>query len=320
MSNTAPVKNRVPKILIVGGGYAGSEHMLTRVARTQKPNISANPHRASRLSVSSSPRARQFEEVPGAPLVFRISAAMRKAFHAGQPSIKVADARVGLQTGDNDLFLRLWFEVSGDRLGRGLTREEAATSPFRWFPYNKGGEYRKWYGNQDWVVNWQNDGAELFAERPKAVIRSPTDVLPALGVVVEGWHWDTSLSGDFPETFLFDVAGTSIFADEDRLLQIAAVCNSNVVRQMLAAISPTLNVEVGTISQLPIVDVSTAVTAAVRELIEIHRGDWNDQETSWDFSTLNLIATRASTVRGAVGALLESGRLLADRVRGPKPR
>ncbi|MET4077027.1 BREX-1 system adenine-specific DNA-methyltransferase PglX [Janibacter sp. UYMM211] len=256
----------------------------------------------------------QFEEVPGAPLAFRISGAMRRAFHAGQPMIALGEPRQGMATADNGRFLRLWFEVSGDRLGRGMTRAEAAQSEYKWFPYNKGGEYRKWYGNQDWVVNWQHDGAELLAERPKSVIRSPQMYfLPSVswskvGTGIPAFRY-------FPKGFLFDVAGTSIFAASDRLYQIAAVCNSNVVRQMLAAISPTLNVEVGTISQLPVVDVSDEAVAAARELIEIHRDDWNEQETSCDFSTLSLISVGQVSVQNAVASVLRGGLALTDRVR-----
>ena len=256
----------------------------------------------------------QFDEVPGAPLVFRISAAMRKAFHAGKRLIELAEPRQGMATADNGRFLRLWFEVSGDRLGAGLTRSEAAASAFKWFPYNKGGEYRKWYGNQDWVVNWQSDGAELLAERPKSVIRSPQMYfLPSIswskvGTGIPAFRY-------FPQGFLFDVAGTSIFAESERLYQIVAVCNSNVVRQMLAAISPTLNVEVGTIAQLPVVDVSDFAVAAARELIEVHRDDWNSQETSRDFSKLSLIAMGEPSVRQAVASSLQAGLVLADRVR-----
>jgi hypothetical protein len=256
----------------------------------------------------------QFEEVPGAPLVFRLSAAMRRAFHAGQPLLKLAEPRQGMATADNGRFLRLWFEVSSHRFGRGLTRPEAASSSFKWFPYNKGGEFRKWYGNQEWVVNWQNDGAELLAERPKSVIRSPQMYfLPSVswskvGTGIPAFRY-------FPRGFLFDVAGTSIFAAQDRLYRIGSVCNSNVVREMLAAISPTLNVEVGTISQLPVVEVSSTAADAARELIEIHRDDWDEQETSWDFATLNLVAIGATSVAKAVEAVFESGRLLADHAR-----
>lgn len=256
----------------------------------------------------------QFKEIPGAPLVFRISAAMRKAFHAGKPMAELAEPRQGMATADNGRFLRLWFEVSNHRFGYGLTRSEAAISSFKWFPYNKGGEYRKWYGNQDWVVNWQNDGAEIFAERPKSVIRSPQMYFrpsvswSKIGTGLPSFRY-------FPTGFLFDVAGTSIFAEEDRLYQIAALCNSNVVREVLAAVSPTLNVEVGTISRLPIVEVSDRVIQAARELINIHREDWNSLETSYGFSNLDLITIGESLIQKSVAILLQEGVLLTEQVR-----
>ena len=259
-------------------------------------------------------RQKSLESLPGTPIAYWLSAAMRTAFRVGQPLIEVAEPRQGMATADNGRFLRLWFEVSGSKFGPGCTREEADASSYKWFPYNKGGEYRKWYGNQEWVVNWQNDGAELYAERPKAVIRSPQMYFrpsvswSKVGIGIPAFRF-------FPAGFLFDVAGTSIFANEERLLQLAAICNSNVVQAMLAATSPMLNVEVGTIAQLPVVDVSTAVTEVARDLIAIHRDDWNSQETSWDFSRLNLIETGESTVRAAVDVLLVSGRRLADQVR-----
>lgn len=261
-----------------------------------------------------------FEEVPGAPLVFRISARMRRAFRMGQPLQKLAEPRVGLQTGDNGRFLRLWSEVSRSKIGCGLSPSEVAASRMMWFPYNKGGEYRKWYGNQEFVVNWKDDGREIRVfgveegGRPRSRAQNtnfyfrPSISWSKVGTGIPAFRY-------FPQGFLFDVAGTSIFADGECLYQLAAVCNSNVVRQMLAAISPTLNVEVGTIAQLPVVAVSDAAVEAARELIEIHRDDWNDQETSWDFSRPSLIAIGEPSVRRAVSAALQQGVSLAERVR-----
>jgi hypothetical protein len=255
----------------------------------------------------------QFEEVPSAPLAFRISTAMRRAFHTGQPLLQVAEPRQGMATADNGRFLRLWFEVSRNRFGCGLTRSEAAFSSFKWFPYNKGGEYRKWYGNQSWVVNWQNDGSELLGERPKSVIRSPQMYfLPSVswskvGIGIPAFRY-------FPKGFLFDVAGTSIFAGQERLYQLAAICNSNVIREILAAISPTLNVEVGTISQLPIVDVSDVGVDAARQLIEIHEADWNSKELSWNFESIDLLGGDG-TVRKAIEEALIKGIRTTDKCR-----
>lgn len=265
-------------------------------------------------------RQEELESLPGTPVAYWLSAAMRKAFRAGQPMIDMAEPRQGLATADNGQFLRLWFEVSGDKFGRDQSQEQASSSQFKWFPYNKGGEYRKWYGNQDYVVNWEHDGREIRkfgtegGGRPRSRAQNtqfyfnPAVSWSKVGIGIPAFRY-------FPGGFLFDVAGTSIFAGEESLLQLAAICNSNVVQAMLAATSSTLNVEVGTIAKLPIVDVSAAVTNAVSELIETHRDDWNGQETSWDFATLGLIAVQKSLVSEAVGTVLESGRLLSERVR-----
>ncbi len=265
-------------------------------------------------------RQKDLESLPGTPIAYWLSEAMRKAFKAGKPLAEVAAPRVGLQTNDNNRFVRYWYEVSYARVGRGLSRDDAAASPFTWFPYNKGGEYRKWYGNQDFVVNWAHDGAEIF-ELATAKYGSPTRTVKNLQ-----YYFQPSISWSkvgigipafryFPAGFIFDVAGTSIYATEERLPQIGAICNSNVVQAMLAATSPGLNVEAGTIAKLPVVEVSTTVAEAACELIGIHRDDWGSQETSWDFSTLNLIKMGGLTVQRAVEAVLESGRHLADQVR-----
>src|SRR5699024_7657272 len=321
----------------IGGSVVSTTAFVLQEGRDQKKNglylrltdgkNEAEKSTAARSAIAGTEIHRVYQvesqsllALPGAPLRYWLSAAMLKAFHAAKPMIEVAEPRVGLQTGNNGRFLRLWFEVSDSRFGHGLTRSEAAISSFKWFPYNKGGEYRKWYGNQDWVVNWEDNGREIRAfgtedgGRARSRAQNTQFYFNAsvswskVGIGIPSFRY-------FPRGFLFDVAGTSIFASEDRLLQIAAICNSNVVQAMLAATCPTLNVEVGTIAQLPIVDISTAVTDVVRELIEIHHDDWDGKETSWNFSNLHLIAAKKETVRDAVGAVLESGRLLADRVR-----
>lgn len=259
-------------------------------------------------------RNTEFLSIPGAALAFRISATMRAAFGLGVPLKDIADPRQGMATADNDQFLRLWHEVPFNHFGRNLSREEAAASDYRWFPYNKGGEYRKWYGNQEWVVNWFRDGEELLAERPKAVIRSPHMYFrpsvswSKIGTGLPSFRY-------FPAGFLFDVAGTSIFTDQSTLLKVAALCNSNVFREILQAISPTLNVEVGTIAKLPIADISDRTSDIAEKLIQIHRDDWNRKETSWDFSTLPILNPEGGSLREAVKSNFDYGATLARHAR-----
>ena len=115
-----------------------------------------------------------FEDVPGAPFAYRLSEDTRRAFRESPGLGELATPLQGLATADDGRFLRRWWEVSQRRLElSAASREEAADSGARWFPLTKGGEFRRWYGNHEFVVNWESDGTELFAFRPRSVIRNP---------------------------------------------------------------------------------------------------------------------------------------------------
>ncbi|OUS97313.1 BREX-1 system adenine-specific DNA-methyltransferase PglX [Rhodococcus sp. NCIMB 12038] len=265
--------------------------------RTRLVKAINNPDCEWRYMASSE----DFAKVPGTPIAYWLSDAMRAAFARGRPLKEIAEPRQGLATADNNRFLRSWWEVGANRTAFGCTdREAARTSGARWFPYNKGGDFRKWWGNHEHVVNWESDGAELFALRPKSVVRSPqTYFLPSLS-------WSKVSSGDpafrlYPAGFVYDVAGTSIFTtDTERRDELAAFANSSVALEMLKAIAPTLNYEVGQIAQLPVVPLrGTGASGLARRAVELSRCDWNEFETSWDF--------------GNPALLRAEGRLLADR-------
>ena len=232
-------------------------------------------------------------KLPGAVLAYWLSDAMIAAFSLGRPLSDIGASRQGMATSNNARFTRFWHEVSTRRFGRGLSRTDAAGSTFRWFPYNKGGDYRKWYGNQDVVVDWEFDGRDILAFAASKYGSATRTIKNIQFYFQPSISWSKIGTGMpafrfYPEGFLFDVAGTSIFAAETELLSLAAVCNSSVAQQMLAATSPTMNLEVGTLADLPVVAVSDVALNAVRELIHLHRIDWNGRETSWDFSSFDL--------------------------------
>lgn len=238
------------------------------------------------FSVSSD----EFSQIPGSPIVYWLSDAMRKTFTMGKPLEEVAKPRVGLQTGNNDRFIREWWEVSQSRSSFDCkSREEAATNGKRWFPYNKGGEFRKWYGNQEYVVNWESDGKEIDDFRPRSVVRNP------LLHFRESISWSKIGSGDsafrfFPSGFAFADAGLSIFSDIETLNRVLAYANSSVAHTELTAIAPTLNFEVGQISALPIISELEKLDDGITELlIRMSQFDWNSYETSWDFVTLQIL-------------------------------
>ncbi|SHI29548.1 Methyltransferase domain-containing protein [Tessaracoccus bendigoensis DSM 12906] len=256
----------------------------------------------------------RFSNLPNGAFAYWLSAEMLGAFERGTRLEYVAEPRQGMATADNGRFLRLWSEVGQERFGVDLSREEAALSGKRWFPHNKGGDYRKWAGNQEWVVDWENDGAELFAERPKAVIRSPQLYFQPsvswskIGTGMPAFRY-------FPKGFLFDSAGLSIFGGERELLRLMAVCNSTVARDMLAATAPTLNFEVGTLAQLPVVEVSEAARVLAAELIRVHQDDWDGRETAWGFSRPRTIECPGSSLAERLQRELAESNLLVARVR-----
>ena len=229
--------------------------------------------------------------IPGSPIVYWLSEKMRAALSSGRPLSKIADLRQGMATADNNRFLRQWWEVSRSRTTFGCeSREKAAVAGTRWFPYNKGGAFRKWYGNQEHVVNWENDGAELFSFRPRSVIRNPTTYFsPSVS-------WSKVSSGvpafrAYPAGFIFDVAGTSIFAPNSRdRLGLLGLANSRMALEQLAAVAPTLNYEVGQVAGLPVVEADAdQVVRLASSAVATAKDDWNSFETSWEFQECPLV-------------------------------
>ncbi|MET4613352.1 hypothetical protein ABIC28_004353 [Rhodococcus sp. PvR044] len=236
----------------------------------------------------------EFAEVPGTPIAYWLSDAMRAAFAKGRSLKAFANPKVGLQTGDNNRFLRSWWEVSACRSAFNCSdRDDAIESGARWFPYNKGGYFRRWWGNQERVVNWKNDGAELYALRPKSVVRSPqTYFLPSVS-------WSDITSGDpafraFPSGFIHDVKGMSVFGSRVKRELLLSVLNSSTSTALLKVLSPTLNTQIGQVALMPIEDF-VAPTVIVDAAVATAKDDWDDFETSWGFAAPSLPLNTADT-------------------------
>ena len=268
----------------VPGNSEAEKEQLLRDALTGASGLcfSARPHTLLAL--------------PGARLAYWLSPAMTRAFTMGKPLGEVAEPKVGLQTGDNARFLRQWFEVSRSRTCfDAASRETAATSGAKWFPYNKGGEYRKWWGNQEHVVNWSNDGADIQKFRDTTgKQRSRPQNMDSYFKPATSWSKVSSGSPAFryyPKGFIYDVAGTSIFTNNrSRTLEILGFTNSHICELMLKAVAPTLNFEVGQIASLPVADnLNGNAPTLADNLVKFSRNDWNAYETSWDFQTSPLI-------------------------------
>ncbi|MDY0134174.1 MAG: BREX-1 system adenine-specific DNA-methyltransferase PglX [Atribacterota bacterium] len=241
----------------------------------------------------------EFLKIPGAPFAYWVSHKFRRIFE-NSPLSDYFQTRLGLSTANNDRFLRNWHEVSIQNVGFGITgRKYAKESQLKWFPYEKGGAFRKWYGNHDLLVNWQNDGDEIrnFG-KDEGRIRSHNYNLDY--IFKEGVTWSDVTSGAnafryMPEGFLFDGRGSSGFVQDKTLLnKIFAFLNSKISTYAISAINPTVAVNVGEIAKLPFPELSDSaernVDQNVHLLIDVHRKNWDSQETSWDFISLPLLS------------------------------
>ena len=232
-----------------------------------------------------------FSKIPGSPIAYWAKKSVFRAFEMGKKTETLAQPKQGMATADNNRFLRFWYEVEKSSLLLVCkNHEEAASSNKMWYPYNKGGGFQKWFGNNWYVINWKNDGAALRNFKG-SVIRSPQYYFQECG------SWCKITSSEFsmryiPKGFLFDVAGCSLFSSKETLYYLIGYMNSAVNKHILSFISPTLNFEVGHISSLPIIideDKQARVEEIVTYCIKLAKSDWDSFETSWDFKRHPLV-------------------------------
>ncbi|MEZ8194735.1 BREX-1 system adenine-specific DNA-methyltransferase PglX [Vibrio cortegadensis] len=230
-----------------------------------------------------------FSTIPGSPIAYWLSKVIIDRFNESNSIGEKIPVRGGMTTADNDRFVRLWFEVDN------FQREQ------KWVPYNKGGEYRKWYGNQNWVVLWDNHGS-MIKSTGRASVRSEELYFKEM----IGWTDITSYTQlgvrFYPEGFVFDASGPSLFpTDRDQSKLILGYLASKVAAQIVHALNPTLHVQAGNIASLPDIEgiVSKNIIPNVDELINIHQEDWNEYETSWSFKFNPLLNYRTSQLATA---------------------
>ena len=255
-----------------------------------------------------------FSKIPGAPVAYWVSDQYFKMFEL--PTIRdVAFAGIGMRTGDNDRFLRFWHEVSMRKMATDCQNaEEVVARGVKWVPYNKGGEFRRWYGNNDYVVNWENNGMEIKDNTRR--------VYPQLGdnlgwkisneqhYFKEGITWTvvsskyTSFRRYYPGAIISN-SGQSVIADSEKLDYLIGLLNTNIVIDILAIISPTIGFESGYINKIPVlIDERRCdlVRSLTNKCIEDSRQDWDSFETSWDFQQhpiVRWISTPDATSLGA---------------------
>ena len=229
--------------------------------------------------------AAMFAAIPGNPIAYWVSVKLLSAFENGVALGEIAAPRQGLATGDNERFLRLWYEVNVDNAYFTATDSiQAMYTGKKWFPCNKGGTYRKWFGNNNYVVNWQCDGAEM-KNFSGSVIRNVSYYFQ------EGGTWST-IANDFsmrysPKGFMFESKGSVCFVNENNLLNyVIGFLNCKIVNQLLLVLSPTLDYHEGPLSKIPIIKnhvKETNIDTIVSDNISLSKQDWDAFETSWDF-------------------------------------
>lgn len=237
------------------------------------------------------------QKIPNGIFCYWLGGKAIEKYYEGKRLDSYADPRVGMATGDNDLFVRLWYEVEYKKLGFNYrSGNETKGTEHKWYPYNKGGECRRWYGNRTHVVDWFNDGQNITNFKKERLERGEiekknSECWNREYYFLESISWSKVSSGRFAVRyyepgFIFDVAGCSILGLDDNLLYVMGALNSELRNAYIESLSPTLNFETGAIKAFPLIeDKSTKdeVERLVKDCIRIEKEDWDSYEISWDF-------------------------------------
>ena len=235
-------------------------------------------------------KAGLFDQIPGTPIAYWLCRGLKNAFESMPLLGSVARPLQGLSTANNDRFVRLWWEVCReDSCLQKETADLAKKSRAKWFAFLKGGEYRRWYGNQINVLNWQHNGEELRGFEA-SVIRNPDEYFKP------GITWTKISSAKFcarfvPEGFVFSDAGPlCIPNDEQDLYRILAYLNTTVAQKVFDIITPTLNYSNGDVAKAPISPyIATSVDSIASDCIALSKQEWDKFESSWEFGRHPLV-------------------------------
>ncbi|GEM49169.1 BREX-1 system adenine-specific DNA-methyltransferase PglX [Deinococcus cellulosilyticus] len=250
--------------------------------------------------------AEELLSIPGSPIAYWLSKKMIDVFSSSERISNLSETKKGMGIGNNDRFVREWFEISEHTMFINCqTRIENIESKKKWFPYNNGGDFRKWYGNNETLVNWYNDGEEAKENATRKnngghwsryLVSLNFFFLPSV-------TWSAITSGKFSSRAsrggaLFSSAGMCLFGD--RRHEVMALLNSNVGQAFLNALSPTLNFGAGEIGRVPFVyHQSFNLSNLIDSAIHISKTDWDNFETSWDFQTHPLLRSSHPRIKDA---------------------
>ena len=273
-------------------GYKGTYNQikLQDIENGEPKSFPVSENRFARTSTDN------FSKIPGSPVAYWVSEGLLNAFESGVFLGSIADSKQGLATANNDRFVREWYEVDILSIKFDANNiEESIRSAKKWFPYNKGGEYRKWYGNNDYVVNWENDGYEIrhfFDSNGK--LRSRPQNTAFYFRESASWSDITSGVNAFrykPHGCLFDITGMSFFSNS-YLRYLLGLCNTKIAVEILRIVAPTIHCQCGDVANIPVIlckEKETAIVCTVGKCIDMSKIDWDSYETSWDFKRNPLV-------------------------------
>jgi type II restriction/modification system DNA methylase subunit YeeA len=239
--------------------------------------------------------AEDFKKIPGSPIAYWISNLVRGTFEEAESFEHYCTPRQGLGSTNNDLFVKSWYELTFNKIGFGcLDKYSAMNSKKKWFPYSKGGGFRKWYGNDLDVVNWENDGKDI---KNALIGKNPNIPRSESHYFKSGITWGLITSANFsarftPQGGVFDVGGSKAFPSEIYLNYFLGLLNSKLSWIFLKTMNPTLNFQVGDLKKIPVSklnEYNDLVSEVIKVVKFISTVDWNTYETSWDFTENPLI-------------------------------
>lgn len=250
-------------------------------------------------------RQSDFSKIPGSPIAYWVSDKIRNSYETFPPLHITATPRAGMITGNNNLFVRLWHEISvAKTMFNCQTRDEAKDSGMKWFPYQKGGAYRKWFGNKDCVINWEDDGF-LLRNTKDDKGKVPAHAFNEDFIFRSNVNWSAITSSFFSARVtdsgcLFDAAGSAAFPTLScNTYYLCSFLNSKIANILLASVNPTLNFQAWEVGNLPVRDKINSKATSQR-LKFISKSDWDSFETSWDFKRLPLLTYGVSINSGLV--------------------
>lgn len=266
-------------------------------------------------------RSDDFRSIPNSPLSFWASQSLMNAFKDNDRLKEIGEFRIGMATGQNDVYVRNWHEVACNRFARGCENREAAKASLsKWFPYAKGGPFRRWAGNQEYIVNWENDGNLLQNTMHTDGKRIWAHNFNLENIFKPSLAWTQITTGKpsfrfYAKGYLYDAAaGLGQAKTNGNLDAVIGLLNSKVADVALAALNPTINLLPGDLGNIPSKTVGAQTVA--RKAVTIAQTDWDASETSWDFATLPLLSPdhRGGTLEASYSALRARWQSMSDEM------